>query len=68
MSVYIWKQVGSIESTVTVRIADKDNRLLDETGVTKGEVAILKQTIHIDMSWHKTYEYDPTIKIVLPAP
>jgi hypothetical protein len=25
-------------------------------------------TIHIDLSWHKTYEYDPTIKIVLASP
>ncbi len=68
VSVYIWKSVGSLESTITVRIADKDNRLLDETGATKGEFAVLKQTVRIDMSWHKTYEYDPTIKIMLPAP
>lgn len=67
VSVYTWKSAGPLESTVTVRIADKDNRLLDETGATKGELPILKQTVHIDMTWHKTYEYDPSIKIVLPT-
>ena len=68
VSVYIWKSVGSLKSTITLRIADQDNRLLDETGATKGEFAVLNQTVHIDMSWHKTYEYDPTIKIALPSP
>ncbi|MDP9100050.1 MAG: sel1 repeat family protein [Verrucomicrobiota bacterium] len=68
VSVYTWKSFALYGITKTLRIADKDNRLIDERGEAKGEFPFLKQTIHVDASWHKTYEYDPSIKIALPAP
>ena len=50
----------------TLRIADKDNRLLDRSGETKGELRLTDHTIPENFFWHTTYEYDPSIKIVLP--
>jgi TPR repeat protein len=66
--VSIYTRVSKSE-TVTkeiLRIADKDYRLLDRSGETKGELRVADKTIPENYFWHATYEYDPSIRIVLP--
>jgi hypothetical protein len=64
-SIYIITSANKTEIT-TLWISDSDNRVLKTTRKIKGELSILKQTTRVDMSCETTYEYDPTIKVILP--
>jgi hypothetical protein len=66
-SVYIITS-KSLTTTTTLWIDDSDNRVLKTVRKIKGEVSILKQTTRVDMDCETTYEYDPSIKIMLPSP
>lgn len=67
VSIYTRVSKSGTVTKETLRIADKDNRLLDRSGETKGELRFTDHTIPENFFWHTTYEYDPSIKIVLPA-
>jgi hypothetical protein len=59
--------VTSKSLTETTTLWIDDNRVLKTVRKIKGEVSILKQTTRVDMYCETTYEYDPSMKITLPA-
>jgi TPR repeat protein len=68
VSIYTSTSSVLVVTTKRLRIGDKDNRLFEESGESKGEFPFANQTVTVDVSWDKKYESDPSIKIALPAP